>query len=314
MSSMAALDLRDEKMTIDDLNIFVTVAQTLNFSRAAELLHFSQPTLSRRISELENELGRKLFIRTTRKVELTEFGQYFLAEADNLLKDYNHLLDQINNLGRSYYGRIIIGTPVVMTDSFLPGAIESFRKDYPRVDIDIRTIEPGMCVNLLRHNVIDIGFFASTDSEIDCSQTAYRQETISSGQIVMVTGRSHKFAKVDKIQPESLINEKVYLTNRNSTPYLWASITKLFVDNGISTENIEEIDSPYAISMMVEAGLGVTFMAENLVKELGNHDRLHTARLKGIDLCSNLNMIWNQSHNIFLPYFIESVSRQIRNS
>ena len=96
-------------MSIEELNIFVTVAQALNFTQAAEKLHFSQPTLSRHISELERELGYELLIRTTRKVELTEFGRYFLIEAKRLLRSYNQLLDQLSNLGKQSFGSLTIG-------------------------------------------------------------------------------------------------------------------------------------------------------------------------------------------------------------
>ena len=145
-------------MTIDELYIFVAVAQNLNFTQAAEQLHFSQPTLSRRISDLERELGRDLFVRTTRKVALTDFGENFLVEARRMLKSYEQLQEQISNLGKEDIGRLSIGSPAAMTGSFLPSVIKQFSQKYPGVMIDVRIIEPGSCITLLKHDLIDLGF------------------------------------------------------------------------------------------------------------------------------------------------------------
>ena len=194
-------------MSIEELNIFVTVAQTLNFTQAAEKLHFSQPTLSRHISDLEKELGYDLLIRTTRKVELTEFGRYFLVEAKRLLRSYNQLLDQLTNLGKQSFGSLTIGTPDLMTRSFLPAVIRSFSKKYPGIMIDVRIIEPGACINLLKNKVIDLGFFASTDSEVPQSNNI-ELEMVSSGNLILVTGLSHRLSDKSVVQAEELAQDR----------------------------------------------------------------------------------------------------------
>ncbi len=298
-------------MSIDELKIFVAVAQTLNFTQAAEELHFSQPTLSRRISDMEEEIGHKLFIRTTRKVNLTEFGRSFLLEAKRLLKSYNQLLDRMSNLGNQSFGSLSIGTPDMMTGSFLPKAINSFSKKYPGVMLDVRMIQPGDCINLLKNDVIDLGFFASTDS--DFSSSNIQVTPVSRGELVVVTSSTHRLSGYSKIKPKDLTGERIYLSSRNSTPYLWNTVNQLLAQYDVSSSGLEDLDSPSAIAMLVEAELGVTFIASNLVRELGNSSRLHFAKLEGMSLSSQLNMAWNRnSENICLKHFIKELDSYIQ--
>lgn len=297
-------------MSIDELRIFVAVAQTLNFTQAAAELHFSQPTLSRRISDLEREIGHELFVRTTRKVNLTEFGRSFLSEAKRLLKSYDQLLDQMSNLGKKDFGSLSIGTPALMTGTFLPKVINTFSKKYPGITLDMRIIQPGECLNLLKNEVIDLGFFASTD--VDFSSPNIEVCRVSSGQLVLVTGSAHRLAGDSLVDPNDLAGDRIYLSNRNNTPFLWNSINQLLAQHNISTACLEEVDNPGAIAMLVEAGLGVTFVASNLLKELPNADALHFATLEGMNVTSQLNVAWNRnSENICLKHFIKELDSHI---
>ena len=293
-------------MSIDELKIFVTVAQTLNFTQAAEQLHFSQPTLSRHISDLEEELGRELLTRTTRKVELTEFGRHFLVEARRLLKSYNQLLDQMSNLGKQSFGNLTIGTPDLMTRTFLPQVIKLFHQKHPGIMIDVRIIEPGACIQMLRNKIIDIGFFASTDSDV--TQAAIEVETVSEGELLLVVNSSHRLSTYASVPPHELQGEHIYTSARNNTPYLWYTINQFLVQHNLSTSSLEEFNSPYVLTMLVEAGLGVTIMASNLVPELGNTEHLRLVRLDHLDSHSKLNAAWNKTpSNACLANFIEAL-------
>lgn len=298
-------------MSIEELNIFVTVAQTLNFTQAAEKLHFSQPTLSRHISELERELGYELLIRTTRKVELTEFGRYFLVEAKRLLRSYNQLLDQLSNLGKQSFGTITIGTPDLMTRTFLPAVIRSFNKKHPGVMIDVRIIEPGACMSLLKNGVIDLGFFASTDSDITQSNHI-AVEKVSSGHLQLVTGLSHRLGDKSEVMAEDLAGERIYISNRNNTPYLWNTVNQFLTQYDLNPDLVEEVDPPGALIMLVEAGLGVTIMASNLMEEHSNLEHLHLAELHSFFSPSHLLVAWDQTSTApCLPQIIDEL-HQIR--
>ncbi len=210
-------------MTIEDLNIFVTVAQTLNFTQAAEHLHSSQPTLSRRISELEKELGYELLSRTTRKVELTEFGRYFLIESRRLLNNYNQFLNQLNSLSSQNFGSLTIGTPALMTQSFLPMVIRSFNKKYLGVSLEIKMIEPGRCVEMLKNRTIDLGFLASTD--LDGIPSYLSMKSVSVGNLALMTSVTHRLAGHSIVTAEELAGERIYIPRRLNTPFLWNTIS-----------------------------------------------------------------------------------------
>jgi DNA-binding transcriptional LysR family regulator len=124
-------------MELRHLRYFVAVAEDLNFRRAAHRLHVSHPSLSQRISDLENELGMKLFKRNTRQVELTEAGRVFLAGVRQTLNSIQKVVDQAQEVAKGERGRLVIGNIGLLTQSFLPAALANFRQRYPLVEITV---------------------------------------------------------------------------------------------------------------------------------------------------------------------------------
>src|SRR5260370_11109676 len=109
-------------MELRQLRYFVAVAEDLNFRRAADRLHLSHPSLSRQITDLENELGMKLFKRNSRRVELTEAGRVFLAGVRQALKSVRKAVAQAQEVYKCDRGRLVIGKIDLFTQSFLLAA------------------------------------------------------------------------------------------------------------------------------------------------------------------------------------------------
>src|SRR5882724_7727411 len=114
-------------MELSDLRSFVAVAEELHFGRAAERLRVTQPPLSRRIRRLEDELGVKLFRRTTRRVEISDAGRSFLAEARAVLDAAAAAVSSARRADRGETGRIAIGAVTPAIDGFLPAMVREFR-------------------------------------------------------------------------------------------------------------------------------------------------------------------------------------------
>ena len=124
-------------MEIRVLEYFVVVAREKNISKAANILHVSQPTLSRQIMALEDEIGKKLLLRGNKNVELTEEGMLLYDRAQEIIDLTNHTLLDLRSDARNIKGKITIGTGG--TDSFKEVAkmIKEFNRDYPLVTFHI---------------------------------------------------------------------------------------------------------------------------------------------------------------------------------
>lgn len=120
-----------------DLNYFIEAARTKNFSRAAEKLGITQPTLSHSIKRMENLLKSKLFIRSKRGVELSPSGHILYREASSLIGVWNNLLKSLDDDAKIPEGIIRLGCHSVVAQYLLPSFFSKFLKDYPKINFQI---------------------------------------------------------------------------------------------------------------------------------------------------------------------------------
>src|SRR4029077_21214574 len=121
-------------MELRHLRYLVAVAEDLSFRRAAERLHVSHAALSQQISDLEDELGLKLFNRNSHRVELTEAGSAFLSGARTTLTAAKHAIIEAIEAAHGERGPLVIGTLGPITSPFLPQALARFHEQHPMVE------------------------------------------------------------------------------------------------------------------------------------------------------------------------------------
>lgn len=148
-------------MELRHLRYFVEVAETLNFSRAAERLKVAQPALSKQIRDLEDQLGAQLFQRTTTKVALTEVGHYFRQEVRRLLMHLDIAVSGAQQLAKGAMGTLRLGCDWRIPGLRLAAAIEKFRETNPKIAIQFEEIPSFTHVAAVRELTIDIGFVLS---------------------------------------------------------------------------------------------------------------------------------------------------------
>lgn len=139
------------------LEAFARVAREGTFTRAAEMLNLSQPAVSMRIAQLEAELGTDLFERRGRRLTLTPAGETFLPYAERLLAVLSDGLQAVKNVRQGKTGEVRIAAPAPFVLTFLVDVLDSFRRQYPTVDILIRERPKTTILEMLRDNVITLG-------------------------------------------------------------------------------------------------------------------------------------------------------------
>lgn len=153
-------------MELRHIRYFVTLAETLNFTRAADLLYISQSALSQQVADMESELGVRLFRRTKRSVELTGSGQVMLTESRKVLRQMEQMVPAVRDsaLYEDQQRSVLIGIDLrAIRSSFLRRALTDevyrLREKLPGLQADFLTYEHDALVRALENNAVDVGFF-----------------------------------------------------------------------------------------------------------------------------------------------------------
>lgn len=144
-------------MEIRVLRYFLTVVREEGINRAAEVLHITQPTLSRQLAQLEEEVGVKLFQRGARKITLTNEGILLRRRAEEILALVDRTEKELVEQDEQIEGRIVIGGGELAAMQEMPEIIASFRKKYPLVTFDIFTGSADLVKEQMEKGLIDIG-------------------------------------------------------------------------------------------------------------------------------------------------------------
>ena len=144
-------------MEIRVLRYFLTVVREGGINRAAEVLHITQPTLSRQLSQLEEEVGVKLFHRGARRITLTDEGILLRRRAEEILSLVDRTERELIEQEELVEGRIVIGCGELAAVQVLPEIIESFQEKYPLVSYDIFTATADLVKEQMEKGLIDIG-------------------------------------------------------------------------------------------------------------------------------------------------------------
>lgn len=144
-------------MELRVLRYFLALAREENISKAAESLYITQPTLSRQLAELEEELGATLFIRGKRKITLTEEGMLLRRRAEEMVELEIKTENEFRQRNENLSGTVSVGAAETRAAEIFPRAIESFRKKYPDVTFDIHSDIADHVKERLDRGVLDIG-------------------------------------------------------------------------------------------------------------------------------------------------------------
>src|SRR5208283_4988898 len=149
-------------MELRHLRYFVAVAESLNFTRAAEKLHLAQPSLTRQIHNLEEEIGVRLLNRTKSQVALTEEGRSFLIDARRILALATESVLAVQRLSRGETGQLNIAYLSNSDFELLPEALGAFRQAFPHIALNLFDMAPAAHFRPLETRKIDLGFVGLT--------------------------------------------------------------------------------------------------------------------------------------------------------
>ena len=150
-------------MELRHLRCFIAVAEELHFARAAERLHIDQSPLSRTIKELEEELGARLFVRTTRSTQLTRAGRLLLEHVPRIFTALEQARDSVRSASNGYHGQLRIALSDGITPSRLPALLAQCREEDPEVEVRLFEVPLAQQIKGLHDDLYDAGFSMADD-------------------------------------------------------------------------------------------------------------------------------------------------------
>lgn len=152
-------------MYINKLVYFISVAENLNFTKAAQECHLAQPAISQQINSLEHEIGFQLFIRTSKNVVLTEAGKVFYEEVKKIIEGYKTAVKKAESVAYGFEGMITIGICGGTEEVFLPQILKGFKEMYPLIGFEFRRAAFNDISKQLENKIYDIVFTWPYDLE-----------------------------------------------------------------------------------------------------------------------------------------------------
>lgn len=241
-------------MDIRDLQVFLAVSTRLNFTRAGEDVHLSQPSVSVRMRQLEEELGVKLFEQLGKRVALTEAGQLLVPYAIRVIAAMSDARDAIDGLQGLERGALRIGASTTPGMYVIPRTIAHFKRRYPKIEVhlavkDTRQIEEGVI-----RNEFDFGFVGGhlAGDEVDVLPWI-------TDEIILIVPLGHRLAGKRSVTPQDLSSEKFIFREQGSATR--AVVATHLRKCHIEVEAVMEIENPESVKKAVQNGLGIAFIS-----------------------------------------------------
>lgn len=242
-------------MEWQQIQYFQVVARIQHITRAAEVLSISQPALSRSIARLEEELEVPLFEREGRTIKLNHYGELFLERADRILKEYQEVKQEIQDLLNPEYGEISLGFMPTLGTYLIPDLISSFRATYSKIDFRFKQNANDLLIKQLKSNEIDFCLVSSIESNTRVKWTELWKE-----EIFLIVPSNHRLANYESIILNEIENEAFVLLEKGNG--LRGIADQLFSESGITPNITFEGEEVHTIVAFVAAGLGVTFIPD----------------------------------------------------
>lgn len=279
-------------MRLAQIEYFLEVAEQLNFTAAAKSLYISQPALSKQISLLEEELGAKLFVRSTRHVTLTAAGRQLEMDLKALREQLEDAVKRAAQIGNSEQLTLRIGCfDGAVTDDFLPAVYQHISKAAPTVQISLFRGNFAENRKSLEKGGIDLLLTLDLD---DAPWESLESCVISRRQGALVYSDKSPLAKIGHPEPPDFSRETFLVMNRKLSPGLYQSGIENLKALNIAPARIEEIVNASTLFTRLELGHGFTLLTEEVTAK--NPHLRHTVPpgLPGI----NVIAVWKKSNQL----------------
>lgn len=273
-------------MELRVLQYFLAVVREQSISGAAQALHLSQPTLSRQLREMEDELGRQLFIRSNRKITLTEEGMLLRKRAEEITELVKIAQDEISISSDAIAGNISIGSGETDGVRYLAKAAQALRCEHPNVHFHIYSGDKVSVLEQLDRGLIDFALLFG-----DVNPSKYESLALpASDTFGVLMRKDDPLAKKDIITPKDLANKPLIVSRQSLQDSNFGQLLECSEDklNIVATYNLV-----FNGSIMVSEGIGYAIAFDKIINVSGDSTLCFRPLSTQVEI--KMNLAWKKS-------------------
>ena len=278
--------------TLQQLRILKAVATEKNFTKAAEILYLSQPSLSKQIKTLEKNLDILLINRENNKISLTENGKVFLQYSERILALCEESCRALIDLKNGDRGNLKVGASQTTGTYLMPRVLALFAKNYPQIDLNVQVNSTRLIANNIINREIDIAVVGGEiPNELEKNLMV---EPFVEDELSLIVPKFHPFAKKKQINKEDLYHLNFITLNSNST--IRRFIDNILIQNQIEINQLKiimQLNSIEGIKTAVSLGLGVAFVSSSAIEKEIKLKTIEILKIKNIRITRTLSIISN---------------------
>jgi DNA-binding transcriptional LysR family regulator len=276
-------------LNVHEMNVFLTAAETQNFSEAARQLHMTQPAVSMQVQSLEQRLGVDLFERSGRRIQLSEAGETLMPMARELVSMSLRIEESMKSLGGEVVGHLKLGCSTTAGKYILPQLIARFRRMHPGVQVTVFNSKRDQVMEMLCDGKTHISMVSSL---VNCREAEF--QPFFDDRAVLIVPIDHPWASRSSIKPQELCEVDFIL--RDDTAGTRQVMMEGLLEHGIHLDDLKvvmELGNAEAIEMTVEEGIGVSIVSRLVAQRGVDLGRIKIVEVEGLNLERKIYMAYN---------------------
>jgi len=270
----------------DALKTFVTLVEVKNFTKTAETLRMSQPSVSLHIKNLEKEFQTKLFLRSPKLLKITPTGEILYDRAKQIITIYEQTKQDILEQHNSIKGELKIGASFTIGEYILPSLLFDLQKSYPELELHVVIGNTREIIQFVRLYQVDIGLIEGQTNEKELSVHAFMQD-----ELFIVSSNNHKLACKDEVTVADLQNQ-AWITREvgsGTREYL----NHVIRSNGLKVKSLLTISSNQGIKETLMNGMGLSLLSHSVIEKDVQHRNLSIIQLKNQSFTRTLSYVYS---------------------
>jgi DNA-binding transcriptional LysR family regulator len=270
----------------EELKTFVTLADVKNFTKTAELLLMSQPSVSLHIKNLEKEFQTKLFQRSPKYLKITPTGEILYKRARQMITIYEQTRQDILEHHNSVKGELKIGASFTIGEYILPSLLHDLQTNYPELELHVVIGNTEEIVHYVKLFQVDVGLIEGQTNEKEVSVNAFMQD-----QLFVVSSINHELARKKEVTMADLQDQKWVTREIGSGTGQYLS--HVIRSNGLKVKSLLTISSNQGIKETLMNGLGLSLLSYSVIERDVEHGNLSIIKLKNHSFTRTLSYIFS---------------------
>ncbi|MFH0825232.1 MAG: selenium metabolism-associated LysR family transcriptional regulator [Pseudomonadota bacterium] len=292
------------------LEVFCKIVELRSFTKAAEALSLSQPTVSEHIRGVEDFLGEKLLERMKGDVQPTPVGRVFFQYARHIVQLRNEALTAVRQFRGKLSGNLVVGASTIPGTYLLPRLIASFRAAHAESQIDLKISDTQGIVDSVAAASFEAGLVGA---KLNNKKVIF--EEILEDELILAAAGTHRWAKDRRISPQELLEEPFIVREKGSGTLCFAS--QILEQSGLNPGALKisaRMDTTESVRQGIKAGIGVSILSRMAVEEDLRQGNLAAIEIEGIKFPRVLYLVFpkNRQMSPLCSAFLEHVRSGVK--